>query len=601
MLNGATISPAAATLISFLLAHINDQLTDICAPAWLPEYDYIIVGAGSAGAVLANRLSEDPNTKVLLLEAGIREPLLSEMPFAAAALQMSEIDWAYKTVPQKNACLGMKDQRSAWPRGKVLGGCSTINYMLYVRGNKRDYDQWAQNGCTGWSWSKVFPYFLKSEDNSDPAYAKNGFHSTGGYLTVSSPPILTTISRDFIKAGEYLGYPTGDYNGAIQSVFAYPQGTTRDGRRCSTSKAFLHPAAKRPNLHILTQAHVTKILIRPSPINSNAPEAYGVEFRRKSELHKVYARREVVVSAGAVNSPQLLMLSGIGPAEHLKFFKIPVVADLPVGDNLQDHIFTGVYFKVSPMPGGRGMPSNLTAEDVYEYFAEKRGRMTTLGGVEAFGFIKTNATNPADDWPDYQIHMAPDAIATGKALMDKMSVTDTYMGKFLAPYSVHESMVFFPVMLRPKSRGTIRLRSTDPMDAPLIDPKYYSHPDDLRSMVDAMKICLALGQTPPLQRHRAEPYKSLVPGCERFKLYSDDYLACMARTFTATLYHPAGSCRMGRKDDPRTVVDPKLRVKGVARLRVADASIMPTIVSGNTNAPTIMIGERAADLIKGGY
>jgi choline dehydrogenase-like flavoprotein len=596
MLNGVPISPAVASVLTFLLAYINDQLVDISKQRWHQEYDYIIVGAGSAGAVLASRLSEDPHIKVLLLEAGGQPNVASELPFAAATLQLSELDWAYKTVPQKNTCYGMREQKSAWPRGKVLGGCSTINYMLYVRGNKRDYDQWAQNGCPGWSWSKVYPYFLKSEDMTDPNYAKNGYHSTGGPLTVSSPPILTTVSTDFIEAGRYLGYPTGDYNGPIQSVFAYPQGTTRDGRRCSTAKAFLAPAAKRPNLHIVTHAYVTKILFRPT---ANGPEAYGVQFRRTSELNEVYARREVIVSAGAVNSPQLLMLSGIGPGEHLRALKIPLVADLPVGDNLQDHVFTGVYFKIEEVPGGRGLMTNLTMDDMVEYIHNKTGRMATLGGVEAFGFIKTNMTNLADDWPDYQIHMVPDAAVTGNALVDKMRLTEHYVQQFMQPYAGARTMVFFPVMLRPKSRGTIRLRSADPMDAPLIDPQYYSHPDDLRSMVEAMKICIAIAQTPSMQRHKPELFKTVCPGCERYKLYSDEYLACVARTFTATLYHPAGTCRMGRKDDPRTVVDSKLRVKGVGRLRVADASIMPTIVSGNTNAPTIMIGERAADLIKG--
>ena len=591
------ISPAVAPIFSLLLAYINDQLVDISVSDWGEEYDYIIVGAGSAGSVLANRLSEDADTSVLLLEAGGRENYISELPFAAPALQRSELDWSYHTVGQRNACKAMKEQRSFWPRGKVLGGSSTINFMLYVRGNSRDYDQWARLGCPGWSWSEVLPYFLKSEDMTEPALAEHGHHSTGGYQTVSVPPIHDTVSDDFIRAGRYLGYPIGDYNGQVQSVFAYPQGTTRDGRRCSTSKAFLEPAAGRPNLHVVTYAQVTRILTRRT--RRWSAEAYGVELMHANKLHEVRARKEVILSAGAVNSPQLLMLSGIGPAEHLAEFKIPLVANLPVGNNLQDHIYSSLYVKTSPLDGARRADDSLTIDSVKQFMKDKAGPILSLGGVEAFGFIKTNMTDQEDDWPDFQIHLLPQFAAVGTILLkDVIGLNDSYATNFLKPYENSDSLMMFPVMLRPKSRGTIRLRSSDPLDSPLIDPQYYTHPDDIRSMVQAMKICIALSRTPPMRRHKAELFRTRVPGCERYRLYSDGYLACMAQAFTATLYHPVGTCRMGPPDDPRTVVDARLRVKGVGRLRVVDASIMPTIVSGNTNAPTIMIGERAADFIR---
>uniref|UniRef100_A0A6G1S9S7 Alcohol dehydrogenase n=1 Tax=Aceria tosichella TaxID=561515 RepID=A0A6G1S9S7_9ACAR len=591
------ISPTVAPLLSMLLAYINDQLVDITRNEWHNEYDYIIVGAGSAGAVLANRLSEDSKVTVLLLEAGGRENYLSEVPFAAPLLWKGELDWAYHSEPQKNACRAMKQRREFMARGKVLGGSSTINSLLYVRGNKRDYDKWAENGCAAWSWEEVFPYFLKSEDMTDVSYADNGYHGTGGYQTVSVPAVHDTVSEDFLKAGQHLGYPIGDYNGPIQSVFAYPQGTVRDGRRCSTAKAFLEPAANRPNLHIVTYALATKILTRPE--NRGGCEAYGVEFTRSNKVHKVQAREEVILSAGATNSPQLLMLSGIGPAEHLEKFNIPVVADLPVGDNLQDHIYSGIYVKTSPNEGAEPVNNNITSEAVVQFIRDKVGPLVSLGGVEGFGFIKTNETDPTDDWPNFQIHMHPDNAAInfilGRGILD---LTDEYVNQFLLPYATSHSMGMFPVLLRPKSRGFVRLRSTNPTDSPLIDPQYYSHPDDIKSMVDAMKICIELSKTPPMQRHKPELFTSLVPGCEHYQPYSDDYLACLAQAFTITLYHPVGTCRMGPLDDPATVVDPELRVKGVSRLRVVDASIMPTIVSGNTNAPVIMIGERASDFIK---
>jgi len=300
------------------------------------------VGAGSAGAVIANRLSENPHWKILLLEAGGSESILSDIPLAAATLQMTPIDWAYQTEPQEASCFGLINRRSRWPRGRVLGGTSVLNYMLYVRGNARDYDKWAHLGNYGWSWDEVLPYFIKSEDNLDSSIAYNGYHGIGGYLTVDSPPYISDIAKAFTEAGKYLGYPNVDINGPIQAGFTIPQGTVRKGARCSTSKAFLRPVRKRFNLHVLTFAYVTKILF------NEYKRAIGVQFDRFSLTHVVYARREIIVSGGAVNSPQLLMLSGIGPAHHLQSLGIPVIADLPVGENLQDHVYPGgVHFVIN--------------------------------------------------------------------------------------------------------------------------------------------------------------------------------------------------------------------------------------------------------------
>lgn len=327
------------------------------------------MGAGSAGAVLANRLSEDPAIKVLLLEAGGSENIFSDIPIAAATLQLTPIDWAYKTEPQELSCFGLENHQSNWPRGKILGGSSVLNYMLYVRGNKRDYDNWAANGAYGWSWQEVLPYFIKSEDNQDPAVTSNGYHGTGGLLTVSNPPDSTPISFAFTEAGKQLGYAHIDYNGPTQTGFSIPQATMRNGARCSTSKAFLSSAKDRPNLHVITFAYVTKVVF------NEFKRAVAVQFDRFQLSHQVYARKEIILSGGAINTPQLLMLSGIGPRDELEMNGIPVLADLPVGLNLQDHIYPGgVHFTINKKYSM--MQRRITSiPNVIKYFAFGRGKL----------------------------------------------------------------------------------------------------------------------------------------------------------------------------------------------------------------------------------
>ena len=325
------------------------------------------VGSGSAGAVVANRLSENSKWNVLLLEAGGSEPLISDIPALAASFQLTKIDWAYQTEEQEASCYGLINRRSRWPRGKVLGGSSVLNYMLYVRGNARDYDMWAEAGATGWSWKDVFPYFLKSEDNRDPNIASNGYHNTGGYLTVESPSYQTMISHAFIEAGKYLGYPNADINGPIQAGFTIPQGTTREGVRCSTSKAFLNSVNHRSNLHVVTFAYVTKVLF------NEKKRAVGVQFDRFGLTHVVYTRKEIILSAGSINSPQILMLSGIGPADHLKNLGIPVIADLPVGQNLQDHIYPGgAHFTINQQCSIT-LKRTVTVPRLIEFFTTGKG------------------------------------------------------------------------------------------------------------------------------------------------------------------------------------------------------------------------------------
>lgn len=583
-------------LATVLLLRQADHSFIVSQDKWNSHYDYIVVGGGSAGAVVAARLSENPRVHVLLLEAGASESLISDIPVGAISLQGSPIDWKYATEPQEASCFGMVGRRSLWPRGKVLGGSSVLNFMMYVRGNRHDYDNWVHNfGVKGWSYADIFPYFLKAEDNRDPKYAYNGYHSTGGPLTVESPPDLTPVGRAWNQAGSDLKYRVGDSNGQVQTGFMNPQGTLRRGSRCSTAKAYLRDARKRPNLTVVTFAHVTKILF------NSKRRAVAVNFSRWNITHTVYAKKEIIVSAGSINSPQLLMLSGIGPARHLAQHGIPVLVDLPgVGQNLMDHIYSPVSFytteKVSLNQNRVIRPITLGA-----YLSAGRGPLTALGAIEGISFVHTKYSNTTD-WPDIQFHLISGGVVSdqGALIRRAMGATEKLWRAAFEPMVKYDTISFYPVLLHPKSRGYIKLRSSNPFDGPIINPRYLTDDRDVHTLVEGMKIGIQLGNTNSYRRFDAKIYPTIYPGCERYMpLYSDEYLACMARTYTQTIYHPVGTCKMGPAHDRYAVLDDHLRVRGVKGLRVVDASVMPYIVSGNTNAPTIAIAERAADLIKG--
>lgn len=460
-------------------------------------YDFIIIGGGSAGSVLANRLSENPEWTVLLLEAGSDENVLSEVPVLFPILQTSSIDWQFVTEPSDQYCLSMVDKRCKWPRGKVLGGSSVLNAMLYIRGNKRDYDKWAAMGNPGWSYKEVLPYFLKAEDMRIPHYQNDPYHSTGGPLSVEYFKYEQPITRKILEAGEQLGYKIVDCNGEYQTGFTRSHATVRDGLRCSAAKAFLRPASKRPNLHVSVHSLVEKVLI------DEHKRAYGVKFTKRGHQKIIKANREVILSAGAIQSPQLLMLSGIGDAEHLKELGIYPVANLPgVGQNLQDHIAMGghSFLFENPLKNGTdycfNLKSALTINALIDFVITKNGLLYSMMEAEAMAFVNTKYQDPAEDWPDIQFFIAPTADNMDGGLFGKRAngLDDETYAELYEDILYDESFSIVPLLLRPKSRGYLKLRDSNPFSPPRIYPNYYAHPDDVKVMVSS--FCLIINIFP---------------------------------------------------------------------------------------------------------
>ena len=522
-------------------------------------YDYIIVGAGSAGCVLANRLSADPDTRVLLVEAGPqdRNPLIHMPAGIARLVRNRRINWSYDTEPEP----ALGNRRLWWPRGKVLGGSSAINAMCYVRGVPGDYDRWAAAGASGWHWDNVLPYFRRSECNSRGA---DDLHGGSGPLHVADLRHVNPLSHAFVEAAQQAGWPHNpDFNGPGQLGVGLYQVTQKDGARCSSAVAYLAPVRARPNLDVATGALVERILVENG-------RAVGVAYRQAGTRLQARCDGEVLLCAGAVNSPQLLMLSGIGPAAELARHGIGVRLDQPaVGANLQDHLdICTLYHTVPGVSYDRA--SELKA--AFEYYLRGHRGPGTSNVAEAGGFVRSR--HAPDERADIQFHFVP-------AMLDNH-------GRHRLPgdgYTLHACY------LHPRSRGRIGLYSADPARPPRIQANYLSDPDgfDLKMMIEAARLSRAILRQDAFARWRREP---IHPAREDL---DDGGLEQFIRAKAETIYHPAGTCRMG--DDARAVVDPKLRVNGIDALRVIDASVMPTLVTGNTNAPVIMIAERAADLI----
>jgi choline dehydrogenase len=516
-------------------------------------YDYVIVGAGSAGCVLANRLSEDPDVQVLLLEAG--PPDTNEnihVPLGYLQLGRTEVDWDYFSAPEPE-CHG---RRIPLPRGKVFGGSSSVNAMVYIRGNHRDYDGW---GVPGWTWADLFPYFLKAENNERGA---SEWHGADGPLPVSESRSGNVMSRAFVDAGLQAGLPRNeDFNGPEQDGVGIYQVTQRGGMRASTAVAYLHPAMERDNLTVMPYMHVQRVLLEGN-------RAVGVQASQLGAAQELRAEREVILCGGAYNSPQLLMLSGVGPGEHLMMREIEILLDRPaVGENLSDH--AGAY-SVWTTPEPESLLLSLEPAALEEYEATQTGPFAS-NLAESGGFARVGKDAPA---PDIQFHFAPVQIVD-----EGMSDPEAH-GVWVSP-----------CLLTPHSRGSVRLGSKDPTAKPIVHNAFYSQGDDMQRMVEAMRLTMKICSQPALAPYCAEPFNT--PAGD-----SEEALREHVAKTTFSVYHPVGTCRMG--GDPDAVVDVELRVNGVEGLRVVDASIMPVVPRGNTNAPTIAIAERAADLIRHG-
>jgi choline dehydrogenase len=526
-----------------------------------PTYDYIIIGAGSAGCVLARRLTEDAHVKVLLLEAGGPDKRQEiHIPAAFNKLFKTECDWAYETEELEQ----MHHRRMFWPRGKVLGGSSSINAMVYSRANRGDHDGWRALGIEGWSYSDILPYYKKSENNERfVGRGANEYHGTGGELNVADLRCVNPLTHHFVEAAQGAGLKFNeDLNGASQEGVGVLQVTQKNGQRHSAAAAFLKPSLTRANLTVQTGAHVTRLLF-------DKQQAVGVEFVQNGQTAQARTNREVILAGGTINSPQTLLLSGLGSADQLRALDIPVVADLPgVGENLQDHLLIGVEYECRE-PIGLHKADNF--KNILNYLLFKKGPLTS-NVAEAAAFLKTDSSRAV---PNMELVFAP----------------VFYMDNGFKNPDLHGFSIGIALQ-KPESRGQLKLRSKDPFAAPAIQPNYLAAENDLTACIEGVKLARQILGAKSFDRFRG---KEWWPGAAAT---SDDGIAEHIRQTAETIYHPVGTCKMGNERDVLAVVDERLRVRGVEGLRVVDASVIPAQITGHTNAPVLAIAEKAADLLK---
>jgi choline dehydrogenase len=525
-------------------------------------FDYVIVGAGPAGSALAGRLAEDQGTRVCVLEAGGSDQrfFIDTPAMVAAAIATPSLNWRFETVPQAH----LKGRRILQPRGKVVGGSGAINGMVYSRGNPRDYADWVTAGANGWSYAEVLPYFLRTENNQDLPVSR--YHAQGGPMNVMRPRNPNPLNHDFISAALSLGFPrTDDFTGITNEGVGLRQGVIRAGRRETTAKSFLRPALSRGNVTLYTEALVLRVIVEQG-------RAVGVTYERAGLQHEVRANREVILSAGTLQTPQILQLSGIGPAEQLQTRGIPTVLNLPgVGRNLQDHLACPVMMSTADSTSygisAKALPRGIW--NVLQYLIGRTGPLAS-NVFESVGFLKTQ---PALDRPDVQFVFQP-------AARPRPSF----------PLPIGHGFAISPVSLYPKSRGTVTLQSADPHVAPAIDPALLSVAEDIDPLIRAIKIARRILSAQSFARYHAS---ETAPGAS---VQSDADIADFIRGSSYTVHHQVGTCRMG--EHSQAVVDSQLRLRGIESLRVVDASVMPLVIGGNTNAVAVMIAEKAADLIR---
>ncbi|XP_036339664.1 glucose dehydrogenase [FAD, quinone]-like [Rhagoletis pomonella] len=553
----------------------------------LDTYDFVVVGAGSGGSVVASRLSENPNWNVLVLEAGGDPPQESEVPALIFSMEKTSAVYNYSTEPSDKACLGLIDGRCYFPRGKMIGGSGGANALFYVWGNRKDYDGWAEAGNTGWGWDDVVPYFERSispvGNESDPL----------GYLTISQLPDTDTDIADMLAQGSAeLGIPQKwEFNDISEPGYFKLPRTVGNGRRTSPAKGYLSRVSPRSNLHVIKEAHVTKL-----NFDDSGKKVNSVSFilQGKYELN-VTIGKELVVSAGAIDSPKLLMLSGVGPADHLKQLDIPVVQDLPVGDNLYDHVNVLTFLKLR-----ENVAPNVTTVDtldiIYKYLIHQNGTLDRTPSIT--GFINTLKN---DTYPDIEVHhiiIRRNDQATWQIFASGLYLNDNITDQVSKALESADILIMFNFLLTPKSKGYMRLQSSNYKDDPKLVHNYFSESEDVETVLRAMRFQEQLVNTTAYKAMNATMLLPSIDECDAYELRSDDYWRCYLKYFSCTLYHQSATVKMAPETDETSCVNPRLQLRGVDNVRVADASVMPKVPSANTNAGTVMIGEKVADFIR---
>ncbi|XP_011700632.1 PREDICTED: glucose dehydrogenase [FAD, quinone]-like [Wasmannia auropunctata] len=573
--------------------YITEQVPDV-TPKFGETFDFIVIGAGVAGATIAARLSEIPQVKVLLIEDGTHESLYMDIPIISGLLQLTNINRKYRTKPSNKYCLGMEDNSCAYATGKIAGGGSVLNYMIATRGGAENYDRWAKMGNEGWAYKNILKYFKKLETIDIPELKSDiAYHGTDGPVHITQPVFHTRMAEAFMEAGKEMGYPLIDYNGKNEIGFSYLQATIANGTRMSSNRAYLNPVRDRKNLRVTLESRVTKMLI-----DSSTKRTIGAEFVKYDQTIRVFANKEVILCAGAIGSPQLLMLSGIGPVKHLTKLGIDVVQDAPVGENLMDHpTFYGLTWTINTSISLQLVEQmNPINPYITDFLLERTGPLTIPGGIEALGFMNTKYPEKHNGLPDIELLLGGGTFKEDvfpNILMLKNSIRQEW-----SKYDGTNGYCIGVVLSKPKSRGRITLLANDVNAKPEIVLNYFDDSDDMKTMIAGIRTAIRLGQTRPMQALDSQLLNITYTECNNHEYDSDAYWECAIRTMTSTIYHFSGTCKMGAKGDPTAVVDPKLKVIGIQGLRVVDASIMPEITSGHISIPIYMIAEKAADMIK---